>query len=492
MAAVVEMRNINKSFHGVKVLSDVSAVVEKGEIHAIVGENGAGKSTLMKILGGLYSKDSGELLINGRSVELKSIHDAIANGISVIYQELNLMPALTVAENIFVSDMPGKMGAVNYRELNRKTQALIDSLSLSLSIKPGDYVSMLSVSQRQMVEILKATCVFATNIPTLGIVPATTITILGGAVCGLLNGLAITKLKIRTFVATLAMGMIIKGAALVYTDGAKAMIGRTNNPEAKFFSQNVSIGSLQLQLTPLLMTLAVFLTGYLAYRYTRFGVYSRCIGSNENSARTSGIPVDRTIITIFMLTGITAYDVIVISDCYAGGQTAADYTVKLLGEKTGSKKAAIIKCEPSAVYAIRRGQGYKANIEAAGFTVVSELSGHSKSEEGYTIMQDVLASNPDIVAVFAENDPMAVGAANALADAGRKDIIVIGFNGDGEALDAMAAGTMQGTVAQDPFGMGSLTADLADKLVKGEKITFDNEAEREIFAAVKLLTPEGK
>ena len=416
MVAVVEMRNINKSFHGVKVLSDVSAVVEKGEIHAIVGENGAGKSTLMKILGGLYSKDSGELLINGRSVELKSIHDAIANGISVIYQELNLMPALTVAENIFVSDMPGKMGAVNYRELNRKTQALIDSLSLS--IKSGDYVSMLSVSQRQMVEILKAICVFATNIPTLGIVPATTITILGGAVCGLLNGLAITKLKIRTFVATLAMGMIIKGAALVYTDGAKTMISRTNNPEAKFFSQNVSIGSLQLQLTPLLMTLAVFLTGYLAYRYTRFGVYSRCIGSNENSARTSGIPVDRTIITIFMLTGGTAYDVIVISDCYAGGQMAADYTVKLLGEKTGSKKAAIIKCEPSAVYAIRRGQGYKANIEAAG--------------------------------------------------------------------------TMQGTVAQDPFGMGSLTADLADKLVKGEKITFDNEAEREIYAAVKLLTPEGK
>jgi ribose/xylose/arabinose/galactoside ABC-type transport system permease subunit len=151
-----------------------------------------------------------------------------------------------------------------------------------------------------------STCVFATNIRTLGIVPATTITVLGGAACGLLNGLAITKLKIQTFVATLAMGMIIKGAALVYTDGAKAMISRTNNPEAKFFSQNVSVGSLQIQLTPLLMTLAVFLIGYLAYRHTRFGVYSRCIGSNENSARTSGIPVDRTIITIFMLTGVTA------------------------------------------------------------------------------------------------------------------------------------------------------------------------------------------
>jgi ribose transport system substrate-binding protein len=212
------------------------------------------------------------------------------------------------------------------------------------------------------------------------------------------------------------------------------------------------------------------------------------LSSIVDAAKSKNIPV----IVDDIGGGGTAYDVIVISDCYAGGQMGADYTVKLLGEKTGSKKVAIIKCEPSAVYAIRRGEGYKANIEAAGFTVVSELSGHSKSEEGYTIMQDVLASNPDIVAVFAENDPMAVGAANALADAGRKDIIVIGFNGDGEALDAMAAGTMQGTVAQDPFGMGSLTADLADKLIKGEKLTFDNDAEREIYAAVKLLTPESK
>ncbi len=185
--------------------------------------------------------------------------------------------------------------------------------------------------------------------------------------------------------------------------------------------------------------------------------------------------------------GGTAYDAIVISDCYQGGQQAADYTVELLKGKEGSKKVAIIKCEPSAVYAIRRGEGYKANITAAGFTVVKELSGHSKSEEGYTIMQDLLASDPDIVAVFAENDPMAVGAANALADAGRKDVVVIGFNGDGEALDAMKAGIMQGTVAQDPAGMGKLTAQLADQLINGKTLTFDNAADREIFAAVQLI-----
>ncbi len=150
----VEVRGINKRFPGVIALSDVSIAVEKGEVHALVGENGAGKSTLMKILGGLYSADSGEILIDGHKTDIRSIADAQKTGISVIYQELNLMPALTVAENIFVDDLPGKGGFVNIRELNRKTKQLIQSLSLN--IKPTDHVSMLSVSQRQMVEIIKS------------------------------------------------------------------------------------------------------------------------------------------------------------------------------------------------------------------------------------------------------------------------------------------------------------------------------------------------
>ena len=149
-----EARNICQSFPGVKALKDVSIKVNKGEIHAVVGENGAGKSTLMKVIGGLYSMDSGQIFIDGKPVDIRSIADALRQGISVIYQELDLMPALTVAENIYVSDLPGKAGHVDYRALNHKTQELIDGLSLN--IKPTDYVSMLSVSERQMVEILKA------------------------------------------------------------------------------------------------------------------------------------------------------------------------------------------------------------------------------------------------------------------------------------------------------------------------------------------------
>jgi len=148
------VKNICKSFPGVRALNDVSIAFEKGEIHAVVGENGAGKSTLMKILGGNYDLDSGRVFIEGKEVAIKSISDSLRFGVSVIYQELNLMKALTVAENIFVSDLPGRLGSVNYRALNRNTQELIDSLGLK--IKPTDTVSMLSVSEQQMVEILKA------------------------------------------------------------------------------------------------------------------------------------------------------------------------------------------------------------------------------------------------------------------------------------------------------------------------------------------------
>jgi len=203
------------------------------------------------------------------------------------------------------------------------------------------------------------------------------------------------------------------------------------------------------------------------------------------AAKDKGIPV----IVDDIGGGGADYDAIVISDCYGGGQLAADYAVSLLQGKEGSKKAAIIKCEPEAVYAIRRGEGFKANITAAGFNVVSEVSGHSKSEEGYSIMQDLLASNPDLVVVFAENDPMAVGAANALADAGRSDVIVIGFNNDPEAQDAIKSGILAATVAQFPDEMGALTVDLADTLISGGRLTYGNEQTREIFAPVKLITP---
>jgi ribose transport system substrate-binding protein len=178
---------------------------------------------------------------------------------------------------------------------------------------------------------------------------------------------------------------------------------------------------------------------------------------------------------------------LVVSNNYEGGMLAGKYAVDTL-KAPKSKEVAIIKVDPSHVFAIRRGEGFKAAVEKAGFKVVKELTGHDKAEEGYTVMKDILTSNPKIVAVFAENDPMAAAAAQAVADAKRKDILVIGFNADQVALEAIQANTMAATVQQVPFEMGKLTAKLADQLIKKEKIKFDDAAKKEIYVPVKLIT----
>lgn len=205
-----------------------------------------------------------------------------------------------------------------------------------------------------------------------------------------------------------------------------------------------------------------------------------------DSAHEKGIPV----IINDIGGGGSAYDAIVISDNWQGGVLAAEFTADSLQGRAGSRKVAIITVEPSAVYAARRGEGYRETIEARGYTVATEISAYSKQEDGYTAMKLILEDHHDLVAVFAENDPMAVGAANAIAEAGQKNILVVGFNGDKIARDAIAAGLMQATVAQNPEEMGRITVQLADRLIKGKSITFDDPDKREIYVPVELVTSQ--
>ena len=129
---MLEMRNIFKSFGGVKALSDVSLSIRPGEVRALVGENGAGKSTLMKVLAGAVKKDSGIIAIKGKQVDYDSPRQALEHGISVIYQELNMVPDLTVAENIFMDHIPTKNGFVNWKEMNQRSGQLLKELESRL------------------------------------------------------------------------------------------------------------------------------------------------------------------------------------------------------------------------------------------------------------------------------------------------------------------------------------------------------------------------
>ena len=154
---LLQMRGIRKVFPGVVALDDVSFELERGEVHALLGENGAGKSTLMKILSGAYRRDAGEILIDDRPAPLDTPRAAQAFGISTIYQEFNLVPQLSVAENIFLGREPmrrGAPGVVDRAVLRREAQKLLESLRTR--IDPDARVDTLGVAEQQMVEIAKA------------------------------------------------------------------------------------------------------------------------------------------------------------------------------------------------------------------------------------------------------------------------------------------------------------------------------------------------
>jgi ribose transport system ATP-binding protein len=150
----VEMTDISRSFGGVTALKDVSFRVRPGEIHALVGENGAGKSTLVKILSGAIQKDSGTIQIDGRAVQIKNPHVARKLGIGIIYQELTMVPDLTVAENVYLHHLSNQRGLMNWAELYRKTDNLIKRIGFD--INPRQLVGNLSVAYQQVVEITKA------------------------------------------------------------------------------------------------------------------------------------------------------------------------------------------------------------------------------------------------------------------------------------------------------------------------------------------------
>ncbi|NMN69480.1 L-arabinose ABC transporter ATP-binding protein AraG [Rhizobium sp. 57MFTsu3.2] len=154
MQDFLEFKAISKGYPGVQALADVSFSVKKGAVHGLMGENGAGKSTLIRVLSGDQSADTGEISIDGSTQHYRSVRDAFDAGVIVIHQELQLVPELTVAENLWLGRFPGKAGVI---DRSRLTNVVREKLSeIGIEIEPGAKVASLSIGERQMVEIAKA------------------------------------------------------------------------------------------------------------------------------------------------------------------------------------------------------------------------------------------------------------------------------------------------------------------------------------------------
>jgi putative multiple sugar transport system ATP-binding protein len=153
---ILEMRNITKTFPGVKALDNVSFSVQQGEIHALVGENGAGKSTLMNVLSGLYPHGTytGEIYFQGKEVRFQNIHQSEEVGLVIIHQELALVPFLSIAENMFLGNERANAGIINWNETNSNTKEYLDRVGLNES--PSTLITNIGVGKQQLVEIAKA------------------------------------------------------------------------------------------------------------------------------------------------------------------------------------------------------------------------------------------------------------------------------------------------------------------------------------------------
>ncbi len=151
---LLEARQLAKSFPGVRALKGVSLSVQRGEVLAVIGENGAGKSTLMKILAGVQTADSGEILLDGQVLAISSVHDALAKGIALIHQELNLADNLDVAANIFLGREPLRAGLIDRAQAQNGARQFLEAVGLD--VNPDTLVGSLAIGQQQLVEIAKA------------------------------------------------------------------------------------------------------------------------------------------------------------------------------------------------------------------------------------------------------------------------------------------------------------------------------------------------
>ncbi len=151
---ILELKNISKSFPGVKALDNVSVSIERGTVHALVGENGAGKSTLIKVLAGIYHPENGEVYLDGVKTTFRTPFDSQQKGISVVHQEFKMSESLSVAENVFLGNLMYKGRLVDWKGMRKCADQMLRDLGVPMDVNIA--VENLSVAQKQMVEICES------------------------------------------------------------------------------------------------------------------------------------------------------------------------------------------------------------------------------------------------------------------------------------------------------------------------------------------------
>jgi len=153
-ARLLTLRDVSKSFPAVKALANVNFAARRGEVHALMGENRAGKSTLIKVLTGVYRRDGGEMLLEGQSIDPHSPEQAQSLGISTVYQEVNLIPFLSVAENICLGRQPTRFGFVNWKAIRKRAESALARLGIDIDV--FEPLSSYSIALQQLVAIARA------------------------------------------------------------------------------------------------------------------------------------------------------------------------------------------------------------------------------------------------------------------------------------------------------------------------------------------------
>ncbi|WP_119070567.1 substrate-binding domain-containing protein [Aggregatilinea lenta] len=188
------------------------------------------------------------------------------------------------------------------------------------------------------------------------------------------------------------------------------------------------------------------------------------------------------------------YDAFVLSDNYEGGKLAAQYVVDQLSDVEGTKQVLVIELHPGSAVGEERAKGFADEIALHDdFEIVASLNGNDTVQGGYQVTQDTLSANPELAAIYATNDPEAIGAAQALKAAGLNgvdDVLLVGFNGDAPALELIEAGEMAATIRQDPYGQGRAAVEAAITLLDGGSIEYSDADSRSIFFPVDVVTAD--